>query len=227
LDITIQITGDLTVSELDDSSDTKIIAVKAEANCASEEFSLTSFETNLTFAGGILSTTFSITKPDCGDDEDVFVAVMTDLYKLGGTRALDELFPAPAMYRVFTDAGSDVDASYFDVLFEGPGPLTGLTIDGYCVDVGHFIYLDTLYPGSVYNYMDPALNNTNINKPENMDAVAWLINNYVPGVQYSKNVSGSGEETYLMTSGTIQVCCSACCCIAAEVGAGVVFAPSA
>lgn len=212
LELKLSITDDLTPGDTsDDSSPTKIYQIHAEANCQLSDFPLTKkgspkngqFELNIPYADGVSSDTVHIPKPDCGGAE-ILIAVHTEVKKLGGLDAFNDIFPVPVEFTITLDTGSNEGASYWDTTFVGDSVLSGETIDGYCIDVSHSIGFGP-HTGKAYNYLDAALEDTNIDMPENMDLVAWAINNFFPGEIYTADVNGDGTaESYTMTSGTLQ-----------------------
>ena len=213
LDVTLTVSGDLTPNDTsDDASPTLIYRVQAEANCEASDFPLssggaakpTSYAVRTQYEKPVVSATVSLSMPRCGR-EPILVSVRAQLTKGGGSTAFESLFPTSVMFVVTTDAGDDAGASYYDTMFTGSSLLTGLEIDGYCVDVEHGIDTGVEYSATAYHYLDPALKDTNIDKPENMVSVAWVINHFFPGTSYTADIDGDGtEETYTLSSGTLQ-----------------------
>jgi len=77
--------------------------------------------------------------------------------------------------------------SYFTTqVYEG-GILDGF-YDGWCIDVGHTISTNTEYTANVYSSYESIPENANIDKPENLPLVSYIMNNYSAG-----DLSSSGE----------------------------------
>lgn len=68
--------------------------------------------------------------------------------------------------------------SYFNTTVSNDGDLNG-TYDGWCIDIGHTITPGVTYLANVYSsYEDLPEDIPNIDKPENLDLVNYIINNY-------------------------------------------------
>jgi len=207
--------GDLTPNDQgDDSSPTLVTKLNLAAGCSVSDIPqkngnpiVGKFDLEFVYAEGTDSACEKISKPNC---DYPIVAVHADVEKLGMADFLDVAFPVDVNFMVTTDPGSDVNASYFDTLFNG-GLLDGQLLNGYCVDTGRTIQLNSWYTGVAY--IDD-LPGGSIDKPDNLDLVAWLINNYDEGTTYispgtdifsitcGKTLSFPGS--YAMTSGTMQ-----------------------
>jgi hypothetical protein len=184
-------------------------SVHAEAQCDLDNFPLTNkgnpkvgqMEINMAFQGGTGFVEFDLAKPDCGE-APILVGVHAVVEAKSGIQALDLILPQPVEYKLSKDAGSDEGASFFDTKFKGESFLSGLVVDGYCVDVEHTISTKPVHEGTAYSYLDPFLANTNIVKPENLDLVAWVINHFAPG---DLLVDDAGiMEPHILSSGTLQ-----------------------
>lgn len=80
--------------------------------------------------------------------------------------------------------------SYFDVQLTGGTSLDG-TYDAFCIDKTHTIYLNSQYTANIYSSYetlpDTVLTGSdpNIDKPENLDLVNWVINQDFTGQGYT------------------------------------------
>lgn len=187
---------------------TKIYGISAEAGCAVTDFPLSKgnpvpgqMEFQQSFPDGVTQYEFTLARPNCADPK---VFVHTDAKQLGDWAGLNQVVlsgETTAQFKVVTDAGSDPGASYFDTTFI-TGPFAGQTFDGYCVDIGATIGTGTIYTGTLVT-LDELVNSGNIDKPEFLPAVMWLINNYKPGdvVDWTDDGIANGV---VLTSGTIQ-----------------------
>lgn len=187
---------------------TKVYAVHAQAECAVADFPLSkgnpvpgSMEFQQVFPDGVTTYSFTLERPACANP---LVAVHTDAKQLGDWAGLNQVVLSgvtTAQFKVVTDAGSDPAASYFDTTFL-TGPFAGQTFDGYCVDIGNTIGTGTIYTGTLVT-LDELVNSGNIDKPEYLPAVMWLLNNYKPGTMLDITDDGIANGKVL-TSGTIQ-----------------------
>lgn len=147
---------------------------------------------------------------DCGGEgeEATLVKVEVDIEQPGGIDTFNGIFPAGGRAISFIlseDRGNQAGASYFDATITIDGVVKG-TFDGYCVDVGHGISRNVNYEAMAYNYLSVDWNSLtepigNIDTPENMDAVAWCVNNWIPGTEYTADLT---PAAYTLSSGTLQ-----------------------
>lgn len=212
-DITVDITVDPAATYTEGNTNPILLhSVHIEANCEVTDFPLSKgnpvpgqFDFQWSYPDGVATFSETIPSIDCGD-EDVLVAVHTDAKQadlLGGIDALNLAFPAegvPVGYKVALDSGNDPDASYFDTTFTPlSGPLAGQKVNGWCVDIGHNISPGAPYTGTAYSIFNlPTGPVGNIDKPENLPYVLWLLNNYRPGD------ADPFVEGRVLTSGDIQ-----------------------
>jgi len=128
-----------------------------------------------------------------------------------------------------TTANPYTEASYFDAQFTGSThtELNGKWFDGYCIDVDNHISPGTNYQAYVYSFIDfmhrsPTSDNTpgvdgvaydpsqwtgripNVDKPWNLDAVAYCINHWFVGTTYSPPVGGTVAAGTKLTDTTMQ-----------------------
>jgi hypothetical protein len=203
--------------ELDASNNvpTLVYGISAEANCTIAEFPLSKgnpvpgqFDYQQAYPDGAAGPfEFTLTRPAC---DDPLVAVHADVKELGNIAGFNSVFPASVSFRLVQDTGADPDASYFDTTFTATsGLLAGETFNGWCVDVGHSVSMNTTYPATAYSILElPTGPIGNIDKPQNLPGVMWLLNNYRPGdvvtADITPNDGIANPVTRTLTSGDIQ-----------------------
>ena len=122
------------------------------------------------------------------DGDVTAIAAHADTLQAGGLDALELALPDQVSMNV-THPGGD---SYFNVTVSGGTVLDG-TYDDYCIDVGHTISPGITYTADVYSSYEDLSGIANIDKPENMPYVNWIINqNYVGTL----SPGGFGTYTY-------------------------------
>lgn len=209
VDVMIDDGYDLTPYEGDDSAPTWITQVHATA-CCPEPSTVPCEEHTVSYSPmGVTTASFDMPEPDCGalpHDHEVEVTTHATIEKMGGNPAIHTIFPVPVRYVLYNDDGNNQGASYFDIAFIGNSPLAGVSFDGYCIDFFNGISTGVEYTGMAHSYLDvDAFENTNIDTPENLDLVAWAINNFRPGGTYSADIDGDGNmETTTLTSTALQ-----------------------
>lgn len=203
LEIDIAITDLTPLDSADDSAPTLATKIFVEACCPVGnpcESSMFNYDDP-----GVDTASIVLPKPSCGEGvEEVKVTVDADLDKKAGRDALVNLLPDDVTFIATRDDGIDADASYLDIKFQGheSSSMNGVKISAWCVDPNSAIRTGTWQNGVVKSYLSD-LSGTNINNPGNMPKVAWIMNNFIPGKPYTYDF-GSGDETYVMTSSTIQ-----------------------
>ena len=155
---------------------------------------------------------FQIMEPVCPPGIATDIKVMADFEEPGGIAAFNNIFPADGIdlqFKVTGDGGNNVGASFFDATFHGPNvppQLVGKTFDGFCVDQDTYIATGHVYNAKAYSFLEidwesgDAPDNSNIAHlyhPENMDQVAWCLNNFFPGHQYT--ITGMNNQAYTFT----------------------------
>ena len=208
LDIKIDITGyDLTPGTvvntyLTDAQYQVCCDTEPKSNCS--EWMTISVDDEAT----MVMTTI-VEPPMCGEGVATDVDVKVTVTEPGGVGALVGLFsvegqPTEVDFSVTDNSGSNADNSYFKTsvtIKNGDG--TTYDFIGYCVDRGNTIIPDKTYSAKAYNFLEVDWSNSatnsigNIDKPENMPAVAWCINNW--------NVGKSYENYGVLSSSTLQL----------------------
>ena len=134
---------------------------------------------------------------------ELSLAVHADVKKLGGIRGVNLGLPQDVTFKVTHPGDSVGDLSYFDATFLS-GYQDGSSFDGWCVDTSRGISPGTTYSGTAYSGYEE-LPAGSVDKPENMDLVTWLINNYRAGQSVTADVNNDGsDETRTLTFGDIQ-----------------------
>jgi hypothetical protein len=114
----------------------------------------------------------------------------------GAVEAFNESLPDQVSLRI-VDYPSSGDSSYFKTQISGSSEewLNG-TYDGWCVDVGRTINLNTNYTANVYSSIGDDLTGI-VDKPSNMDRVNWLLNNaeFLVGQEIFDSVVYKGGST--------------------------------
>ena len=159
---------------------------------------------------------FTIMEPDCGPGIPTDFRVMAHFEEPGGINAFNNLFPETGIdlkVKFTGDAGRNDGASFIDAVFKGPNVPVALqdkTFDGYCVDQQTGMNTGVWYNAKAYSFLEVDWENyqvppdSNIQHPENMDKVAWCINNFFPGTEYTLGEETSFEETFVLHSNHLQ-----------------------
>ena len=123
-----------------------------------------------------------------------YVAAHADTLQDGGLDALELALP-DTVSMVVSHPGTAGTPSYFDTTVTGGTVLDG-TYDAYCIDVGHTISPGTTYNAAVYSSYEDVSGIGNIDNPENLDLVNWIINQGFEGT-----LAGDGKP---FTYGDVQ-----------------------
>ena len=141
----------------------------------------------------------SVQEPQCADGVPVDIKVSADVEEPGGVAAFNAIFPpggAALTFTLYDDEGFNAGASFFDATFDSQAPtpeaLWGKRFDGWCVDILHPIEgQGTVYDATAYSFLNVDWNSVdtppqigNIQRVDQIDAVAWCINNYIVGEEY-------------------------------------------
>lgn len=129
-------------------------------------------------SGGQTSHSFTIDLNaldiDLEPGDVINLAAHGNVSQLGGLEALEYALPDQVTMRVQRTSPE----SYFQTTIDGPDWLDG-TYNGWCVDTSRTIGQNTNYTANVYSsYEDMA---GIVDKPNNLDAVNWLLNNFQVG----------------------------------------------
>jgi len=209
LSVEVNLTGEL---DPENSVATKFYQISAQAECTEEAFPLTKkdnlipgkMEVQIPFPDGETTATFEVPNAE-GCLDNPMVAVHADVRQLGNVAGYQEVVNGlgDVQFRFVTDAGNTAGSSYFDTTVLGDGPLAG-TYDGYCVDIGGTVNLNTTYTGKAVSIFDYTNADGNIDNPENLGAVYWLINNYEAGDVITVTRPDLSTFARTLTSGDIQ-----------------------
>jgi hypothetical protein len=142
------------------------------------------FKENLDFASKI---TFSINLPQLGINagDPVYIAAHGVVIGIDGVEGFDFLLPEALTYtakyfKKFSDFPDVVPTSYFQITVHD-GFLVG-THNGWCIDTSTPLSLDKLLNGVAYSSYG-ALPENLFDKPENLPAINWVVNNLAVGQQ--------------------------------------------
>lgn len=127
---------------------------------------------------GVQVFEYVIPLADLGAEPDTLViAAHAVVAELGGLEGLVTLPDTVSLKIAYPGTGP----TYFDAIISNGGDLDG-TYDSWCVDVGHTIYPGTLYEDiEVWSSYEELPEYATIDKPENLDLVNYLVNNYAVG----------------------------------------------
>lgn len=127
-------------------------------------------------SGGETEYSFTIDVGDLEPGETINFAAHAVVSQLEGLEALEYSLPDQVTMRI-VDYPSSGDNSYFDTQITSTDAswLNG-TYDGWCVDTGQTIGLNTNYTANVYSSYEDLTGI--VDKPNNLDAVNWLLNNF-------------------------------------------------
>ncbi len=146
--------------------------------------------------GGTTTYSFTINLGALGIDleaeDTINLAAHANVSQLGGLAALEYALPSQVTMKI-VDYPSLGDDSYFNTQITAPGAtwLNGI-YDGWCVDTARTIGLNQQYTANVYSSYE---NLTGIvDKPNNLDAVNWLLNNFEVGNALSDEVVYGGSN---------------------------------
>lgn len=197
---------------------TKMYLLHIHAACAVDEIPQTKkgnpipgqYEYEFHYPEGIVDKCVEIDNPDCAGDP--VIAVHAEIKTLvGGMDIVDSDLPAEVSFQMEgQDNGIDAEASYWDTRILS-GPLAGTVLNGYCVDTDRYIQDGVEYEGVAYSYRDQESLEGIIDHPENLDLVAWLINNFHEGSEYpapdwTESDCGDGPSgAHTVSSGDIQL----------------------
>jgi hypothetical protein len=208
LQVDVIITGDLTPNNQDDNLLTPVIELVHGTVCCPDVGGVPGEcipFSQAPLAGDMASFRFTVQEPQTCLGQKRDVTVKADLVQKGGMDAFNALFPQDVEFYVTSDDGDTATSNYLDATFVGStsGFLEGKKFDGYCVDLGHTINTGSgnTYFGRAMSTLEADFANTQIDKPENLDAVAYCINHWSVGTTYTATVS---PNSYKLTSGTMQ-----------------------
>ena len=139
-------------------------------------------------------TTATITISNVNQGDLEYWAAHSVVEQRGGLDALEYALPDVTVTMKITDGPSAGDDSYFDVqLTSAEAPWLDGTYDNWCVDVGR-----TINPGSTYNVQAYSsyehIPDGVIDKPENLDAVNYLLNSYAAGQEIFDTEDGGDAD---------------------------------
>jgi hypothetical protein len=112
------------------------------------------------------------------EGEIINLAAHSVVFKPGGLEGLELTLPDQVDMKVYSGT-----SSYFDIQMDmdQDGELDSEVHTGWCADIGHTISTNTLYTANVYSSYETLPENVNIDKPDNLAAVNWLINEFSVG----------------------------------------------
>lgn len=127
---------------------------------------------------GVTEYTYKI--PLLNGYSPLYIAAHAVVEKLSGLGGLELALPDTVQMSVEYPGTASGDPSYFDTTIWDGRPLDG-TYDGWCIDIGHTINPGATYTANVYSSYGDLPDNINIDKPENLDLVNYIINHYTAG----------------------------------------------
>ncbi|MEB3312151.1 MAG: hypothetical protein VKJ02_18140 [Snowella sp.] len=142
--------------------------------------------------------TFEIENISLNSEDILNLAAHAEVFQLGGLDALEYSLPDQVKIQV-VDYPSPGDNSYFDTKITSTEAswLNG-TYDGWCVDTARTIGLNTDYTANVYSSYENLQGI--VDKPNNLDAVNWLLNNFEVGDtlldEYNYKGSNANPQDY-------------------------------
>jgi hypothetical protein len=142
-------------------------------------------------SGGTTEYSFTVNVGDLEPGDVINLAAHAVVSQLGGLEALEYALPEQVTMSI-VDYPSAGDNSYFDTQITSSEAtwLNGI-YDGWCVDTGRTIGLNTNYTANVHSSYEDLTGI--VDKPNNLDAVNWLINNFEVGDSLYNWVNYGGE----------------------------------